>query len=65
MAATSTRLQRMKEAALWLQRLHEGTVEDDVLHAWLDWCQCDPLNQQVFDELAEIWEMSGKLPRPR
>ncbi len=56
-----THLQRMEQAAQWLQRIHAATNDEQVLEAWLDWCQRDPLNQQAFDELATIWELSGAL----
>jgi transmembrane sensor len=54
-------LQRMEQAALWLQRMHAATDDERVVDAWLDWCQRDPLNQQAFDEVAAIWELSGRL----
>jgi transmembrane sensor len=56
------RVQRLEQAALWLQRLNEPAQEDPrVVEAWLDWCQRDPLNQQAFDELATVWELSAGL----
>jgi transmembrane sensor len=57
------RMQRMEEAALWLQRMRAAGQDERVIEAWLDWCQRDPLNQQAFDELAAIWEISGQLPQ--
>jgi transmembrane sensor len=59
-----TRVQRMEQAALWLQRMHAGADDERVVESWLDWCQRDPLNQQAFDELAAVWELSGNLSRP-
>lgn len=56
-----TRLHRMEQAALWLQRMHAATADERVVDAWLDWCQRDPLNQQAFDEIAAIWELGGQL----
>jgi transmembrane sensor len=56
-----TRLQRMEQATLWLQRMHADTADERVVEAWLDWCTRDPLNQQAFDEIAAVWELSGKL----
>ncbi|MDQ2640192.1 MAG: FecR domain-containing protein [Pseudomonadota bacterium] len=53
------RLQRMEQAALWLQRIHAAADDEQVLEAWLDWCQRDPMNQQAFDELAVVWELGG------
>lgn len=55
------RLQRMEQAALWLQRIHAAADDEQVLEAWLDWCQRDPLNQQAFDELATVWELGGAI----
>lgn len=55
------RMQRMEQATLWLQRMHSADEDERVVEAWLDWCQQDPLNQQAFDEIAAIWEMSGQL----
>ncbi len=56
-------LQRMEQATLWLQRMRTSGQDDRVVEAWLDWCQRDPLNQQAFDEIAAIWEISGQIPR--
>jgi len=56
-----TRLQRMEQATLWLQRMHAATADERVVEAWLDWCTRDPLNQQAFDEIVAVWELSGKL----
>jgi transmembrane sensor len=56
-----TRVQRMEQAALWLQRMHAGADDERVVESWLDWCQRDPLNQQAFDEIAAVWELSGNL----
>jgi ferric-dicitrate binding protein FerR (iron transport regulator) len=55
------RLRRLEQTAQWLQRLYEKAGDDGVVEAWLDWCQADPRNQQAFDELAVIWEMSGEI----
>jgi transmembrane sensor len=57
-------LQRMEQATLWLQRMHAATDDERVVEDWLEWCQRDPLNQQAFDEVAAIWELSGKLQAP-
>lgn len=54
-------LQRMEQATLWLQRMHQAADDEHVVEDWLDWCQRDPLNQQAFDEVAAIWELTGKL----
>jgi transmembrane sensor len=60
-----TRVQRLEQAGLWLQRLKEPRQDSRVVEAWLDWCQSDPLNQQAFDELAAVWELSaGLAPEP-
>jgi transmembrane sensor len=56
-------LQRMEQATLWLQRMRTSGQDDRVVDAWLDWCQRDPLNQQAFDEIAAIWEITGEIPR--
>jgi transmembrane sensor len=56
-------LQRMEQATLWLQRMRDEGRDDLVVEQWLDWCQRDPLNQQAFDDIAAIWELSGKLSR--
>lgn len=57
------RLQRMEQATLWLQRMRTADQDDRFVEEWLDWCQRDPLNQQAFDEIAAIWELSAQLPR--
>lgn len=55
------RIERMEQAALWLQRLNDDQADDSLLEAWLDWCQRDPQNQQAFDGLAVIWEATAEL----
>lgn len=57
------RMQRMEQATLWLQRMRTAGQDDRIVEEWLDWCQRDPLNQQAFDDIAAVWEISGKLPR--
>jgi transmembrane sensor len=57
------RMQRMEQATLWLQRMRTAGQDDRIVEEWLDWCQRDPLNQQAFDEIVAVWELSGKLPR--
>lgn len=57
------RLQRMEQAAQWLQRLHTAADDEQVVEDWLDWCQRDPHNQQAFDELAGIWDATGQLEK--
>jgi transmembrane sensor len=57
------RLQRIEQATLWLQRMRAAGPDDRMVEEWLDWCQRDPLNQQAFDDMAAVWEISGKLPR--
>jgi transmembrane sensor len=56
-------LQRMEQATLWLQRMRAAGPDDRMVEEWLDWCQRDPLNQQAFDDIAAVWDISGKLPR--
>lgn len=56
------RLQRLEQATLWLQRMRMPSQDERMIEAWLDWCQRDPLNQQAFDEIAEIWEATGMIP---
>lgn len=60
-STADARLQRMEQAAQWLQRIHTAADDEQVLEAWLDWCQRDPLNQQAFDELAAVWELTDNL----
>jgi transmembrane sensor len=55
------RMQRMEQATLWLQRMRTSDQDDRIVEDWLDWCQRDPLNQQAFDDIAAVWEISGKL----
>ena len=58
------RLQRMQEATLWLQRMRTADRDDRTVDDWLDWCQRDPANQQAFDEMAAVWELTGQLALP-
>lgn len=51
-------VERLAEAAEWLQRLQEeddaGTVEQ-----WLEWCARDPANQRAFDGIAAAWHATA------
>lgn len=58
-----SRMQRLEQATLWLQRMRAARPDDRIVEDWLDWCQRDPLNQQAFDEIAAIWELSGQARR--
>jgi transmembrane sensor len=46
---------RWHEAALWLQRLDQNEVSDEELRAWLDWCARSPDNDQVFEEMQDLF----------
>lgn len=59
------RLRRLELAAAWLQRLHEQVRDQVVVEQWLDWCESDPRNQQAFDELAAVWDLTGELRQSR
>lgn len=59
--ADDAQVQRLEQASLWLQRLHKPGQDARVVEAWLEWCQHDPRNQQAFDELAAVWELSAGL----
>ncbi len=54
-------LLRMEQAAQWLQQLHSDGCDERTLESWMEWCQLDARNQQAFDELASVWELSGSL----
>jgi transmembrane sensor len=54
-------LLRLEQAAEWLQRMHTAADDESVLEQWLEWCQRDPRNQQAFDEMAAVWEITGQL----
>lgn len=56
-----SRLQRLEAATLWLQRMRSGSADERTVEEWLEWCQRDPLNQQAFDEMAAVWELTGRL----
>jgi transmembrane sensor len=55
------RLQRLEAATLWLQRMRSGSADERIVEEWLEWCQRDPLNQQAFDDMAAMWEITGQL----
>lgn len=59
--AADSRVLRMEAAVQWLQRLRTDGTDERVVEEWLEWCQRDPLNQQAFDEMAAVWELSGRL----
>lgn len=60
-AGADSRVQRMEVAAQWLQRLRADGTDERIVEEWLEWCQRDPLNQQAFDEMAAVWELTGRL----
>ncbi len=63
--AESTRFDRLEEASQWLQRIRDAAHDEQLLEDWLEWCQRHPLNQQAFDEMVVIWELSGKAAEAR
>jgi transmembrane sensor len=64
-SGTDSRVQRMEAAAQWLQRLRAEGTDERIVEEWLEWCQRDPLNQQAFDEMAAVWELTGRLDEAR
>jgi transmembrane sensor len=63
--AESTRFDRLEEASQWLQRIRDAGDDEQLLDAWLEWCQRHPMNQQAFDEMVVVWELSGKSKQAR
>jgi transmembrane sensor len=55
------RIGRLEQATAWLQRMHASSGDERVLEEWLEWCQRDPRHQQAFDEMAVVWEATGRL----
>lgn len=57
--------QRLMVAADWLIRLRDDADRDDgesdVLIEWLQWYEADPRNQQAFDHMQDLWNLSDGL----
>jgi transmembrane sensor len=51
----SVRLRRMAEASEWLVRLKENAANEEVLSAWLRWCERDQANAEAFNEMQKLW----------
>jgi transmembrane sensor len=49
---------RLAAASEWFLRLREATVTNDVITAWLQWCNDDPENARAFREIQEIWSLA-------
>lgn len=45
---------RLEEASQWWLRLREDSVRPDEIGQWLDWCQRDPANLQVFEKIETL-----------
>ncbi len=54
--------QARREAADWMARLNSRVVQTELVEQFFDWRR-DPLHQQAYAELEQVWTESGKLDR--
>jgi len=50
--------QRLTEASEWFVRLREATATNDVIGAWLQWCNDNAENARAYREIQEIWSLA-------
>jgi len=49
-------IQRLAEASEWVQRLAESGQDTEVFIEWQRWCDTDPANPQLFQQMQEVWD---------
>jgi transmembrane sensor len=54
-------MDRLEQAADWVQVLSRNRHDDHVVESWLEWCGRDPRNQQAFEEISTIWSATAQL----
>lgn len=60
--ASARQSQARREAADWMARLNSRVVQTEIVEQFFDWRR-DPLHQQAYAELEQVWAESGKLDR--
>jgi transmembrane sensor len=53
---------RAQIAGGWLLRLNEDNLSEAHLSEWIEWCESDSKNRQVFDELQSLWRAAAEHP---
>ncbi|MBL8269806.1 FecR family protein [Steroidobacter sp.] len=48
--------QRLEQVSDWLIRLEEGTLADEEIVRWVEWCEADPENRRAFERLWPLWQ---------
>ena len=51
---TASDIARLRDASEWIQRLNVSNAQA-VVDQWMQWCQSDPLNLPVFEQMQGIW----------
>ena len=54
---------RLEDAGHWLIRLQEDALSESEMSEWVEWCERDPKNLEVFEELRSVWQAVDHLPR--
>lgn len=52
---TASDIARLRDASEWVQRLNESNAQT-VVDQWMQWCQSDPLNLPMFEQMQRIWD---------
>lgn len=52
---TASDIVRLRDASEWIQRLNESNAQT-VVDQWMQWCQSDPLNLPVFEQMQRTWD---------
>lgn len=53
--------QRLETATDWMLRLRDDTASEHEIVRWVQWCEADSRNQQAFDRVRDLWQVSGAL----
>jgi transmembrane sensor len=46
---------RLSDASEWVQKL-DGSSDQALTDAWLQWCRADPKNLPAFEQMQRLWE---------
>jgi transmembrane sensor len=53
---------RTQAASNWLITLGESDVPETTVLEWIEWCESDPRNLHVFEQMQSLWRATGEHP---
>src|SRR5882724_6939076 len=51
---------RTQAASNWLITLGESDVPETTVLEWIEWCESDPRNLRVFEQMQSLWRAAAE-----